>query len=444
MSAPTIQTRAWNKREIFVFRLLFIFLALLTIPTASAYYKRIFSAHHLQSYIQDLYQFAHNVPAFIHFSDWGLASYTGWLIALLISSGGAITWGFLDKRQHINYDNLYYWSRVFLRYRLSISFLTAGVILLLPLQLPYPTLSDLHTPYGDFLPWKIYFHSTAVAKAGYRETIGAIEITGALLLLNRKTVAFGAIILSFILVNIILANFAYEIGDHLYSSYLLLIAVILIAYDYKRLYAVLVARSKAVADKFQPAYGAKIKKLRTPLKLGFTVFAILIGFIAYASYQNNNNAYPQTKGLKEADGYYNVSSFRINNTVLPYSFTDPVRWQDVVFEKWNTLSIRNGSVHLPNLSSPTVIYQPDSYTNYEFIGNGGRTFYSYNSEGNRIHLYNHNDSTDLIDFEVVRPDKGTIQLNGKNSKGDSLWITLSKLDKQYLLYKGRRKPVSVY
>jgi len=444
MSSSTIQLRAWNKWEVFTFRAVFIFLLLLSIPTDGEYYKEIFSAHSLQSLLQDIYQLTHTTPAFIRISNWGLASYAGWLIALIIGVTGAFIWGLFDKRDRINYDHLYYWSRAVLRYRLAIAFIASGVILILPLQLPYPTLSDLHTAYGDFLPWKIYYHSTAVATAGYRETIGFIEIAGALLLLNRKTTAFGAIILSFILINIVLANFAYEIGDHLYSSYLLLIAAILIVYDYKRLYSILVSRTKAFADRFRPAYGEKIGKIRKPLKLAFILFAVFIGALAFASYRNTYWLYPQTAGLKDAEGVYNVSSFKINDTLLPYSLTDTVRWQDVVFEKWNTLSVRDGQTHLPNLSSPSVAYQPEASRNYEFIGNGGRVFYSYHQHDKVIELNNRNDSADRITFSIDRPDKATIRLNGKNSKGDSLWIILDKLDKEYLLKKGRRKPVSVY
>ena len=47
--------------------------------------------------------------------------------------------------------------------------------------------------------------------------------------------------------------------------------------------------------------------------------------------------FPSTRGLTDAAGIYNVTQFRINKDTLAYSKTDPVRWQDVVFEKWATL-----------------------------------------------------------------------------------------------------------
>lgn len=445
MPVSNPSSKPWSAREIFLFRVIFIFLLLLTVPVRPSFYKQIFTADYLEGRFQDLYQLAHNVPAFTSFSNWGWYSYAGWLIALLLAVIGAFVWKAADKKAATQYNQLYYWLRVVIRYRLAIAFIGSGIILVLPLQLPYPTLSDLHTAYGDFLPWKIYYHSTAVAVAGYRETIGVLEIIGALLLLNRKTVVFGAIIISFILVNIVLANFAYEIGDHLYSSYLLLLALLLIAYDYKRLLAILVTKSKAFADRFEPVYTGWIKKWRQPIRIAFLALAVFTGVFAYANYKNHSNwPYPQAAGLPGAAGYYNVRSFTINNTPLPYAFNDSVRWQDVVFEKWNTLSIRTTYPHLPSRVSPSIVYHDDKDRDYEFIGNGGRVFYSYQVSDSAIALQNRADSTDRLHFVVSRPDKQTILLNGVNQKGDSLSVVLNKVPKEYLLLKGRRKPVSVY
>lgn len=434
---PATQWTTWEK---VLFRITFLFLLLLTIPSDTTYYKQLFS---FGFHFQDFYHIGYITPSFFSSAHWGAGSFTGWLIAFVIAVAGAFVWGILEKGKHINYDALYYWTRVVLRYRLAIAFISAGLVLILPLQLPYPTISDLHTAYGDFLPWKIYYHSTAVATAGYRQTIGALEIIAAILLLYRKTVAAGALIITFVLVNVVLANFAYEIGDHLYSLYLLIVAIVLLLHDFQRLYAILVQQTAAFADRVQPVFGNKLGKLRHTLKIAFTVFVLLFTGLAIGSSGKDNWPYPNQPGLKDAAGFYNVSSFSLNDSVHPYSLTDTVRWNDVVFEKWNTLSVRTLKSHTPALRAPGISYEVDAARNYEAIGNGGRIFYRYELRGDSLHLSNSNDATDKLVFHLQRTATSVV-LNGKDAKGQPLTVTLDKVSKEYLLFKGRRKPISIY
>jgi hypothetical protein len=72
------------------------------------------------------------------------------------------------------------------------------------------------------------------------------------LLLWRRTVVVGAGVAAALLINIVLVNLAYQIGDHVYASSLLLIAVFLLAHDLPRLYNLVVRERLAVADSFEP------------------------------------------------------------------------------------------------------------------------------------------------------------------------------------------------
>ncbi|MBX3241249.1 MAG: DoxX family protein [Chitinophagaceae bacterium] len=432
----------WGKWKRELFRIAFVFLLLLSVPLYGTYYKRLFSVSLFDIRFQDLFQLTYHVPGAGHFAVFGVKSFTGWLLALVLAVIIGIIWGRLDKARK-NYDTLYYWGRVLLRYRLALGVIVYGIILLIPVQIPPPALSDLHTAYGDFLPWKIYYHSTGVAVAGYRQTIGAFEILGAVLLLWRRTVAIGTIIIAFILINVVLANFAYNIGDHLYSTYLLLISLVLLAHDLPRLYALLVKETRTYADRFQPVFSKRTKRLRVLAKAGFSVFSVAFLVLSYKSY-SHNWPYPDTVGLKEAEGYYDVSSFKINDRLIPYSLTDSVRWKDVVFEKWNVLSIRNNYPRKIDYLIPGILYEPDFPWRYEVAGNAGRSFYAYDETGDVLALKNLSNSADTISLTIQRPDPETILLWGVTAGGDSIHAALTKVDKEYLLTKGRRKPVSVY
>jgi len=436
--------QSWSSIQIVWFRIVFVFLLLLTIPLDWRYYQRIFSINLFHLHYQDLFQLTNYVPRLVHISDWGIASYAGWGIALLVAIIFAFVWDTLEKDGNRDYNQLYYRLRVIVRYRLALGLIGYGVIKLFPVQIPYPALSDLQTAYGDFLPWKIYYLSTGVASAHYEQTLGAIEILAGLLLFCRRTAVVGAGIALALLINIVLANFAYQLGDHVYSLYLLLLAVFVLAYDTPRLYSLLVKEKLAIADHFKPVFKYRnATKWRVALRAIFLVFVIFYASVTYAGYHNSNWPYPDTPGLANAYGVYNVREFRINKNVLPYSATDTTRWQDVVFEKWNVLSIR-ANRHFPiDFSSPSLDYQTDDQRTYESKGNGGRAFYTYTVTDSTLKLVNNTVPSDVEEFHISRPDKSTIVLDGIDNHADSLHVVLDKLNKEYLLDKGRRKPVTV-
>jgi len=438
------EKQEWSGLEIFLFKAVFIFILLLTIPLDPDYYQKIFSLDLANLHFQDLFQLSNYVPHLFAISGWGIGSYSGWGIALLVALAGAFVWQriSLDTKQHN--EQLYYWLRVIVRYRLAIALIGYGVIKLIPVQLPGATISDLHTAYGDFLPWKIYYLSTGVATGGYEQTLGAIELAAGLLLIWRPTSVIGAGIAAAFLINIVLVNFAYQLGQHVYSVYLLLLAAFILAYDTPRLFQLLVKEGKARADYFEPIFPKNISLLRYVVKISLALFVVVYGLLTYSSHMKSTWPYPDTPGLAKAYGVYNVREFSVNNKVLPYSLTDTVRWQDVVFEKWNVLSVKANKNYPIDISSPVIEAQADQNRNYESEGNGGRAFYSYVTDKNKITISNKNIPRDIEVYTFSRPDSSTIVLDGTNSSNDTLHIVLEKLNKEYLLFKGRRKPVKVY
>jgi hypothetical protein len=432
----------WSNSEITLFRITFIFLLLLTIPLDPAYYSRAFSIDFVHVHFQDLFQLTHYVPELFYLSSWGPAGYAGWAIAILIALGGALIWQVIEKENR-DYRQWYYWLRVVIRYRLAIGLIGYGVIKLIPVQIPEPSLSDLNTAYGDFLPWKIYYLSTGISAAYYETTLGAIEIFAGLLLFSARTTVVGASIAAALLINIVLVNYAYQLGEHVYSVYLLLLAIFLLAYDTPRLFNLLVRGRTSKADKFRPDLAIKNADLiRRSLKILLLIFTLIYAGVTFHDYKTSRWPFSDTAGLANASGIYDVKEFRLNNVTLPYSATDTVRWQDVVFEKWNVLSIgANKRFHI-DLRSPELKYQADIDRNYESQGNGGRAFYRYTVTDSTIHLYNKNASADVLTFRISRPDQSTIILSGLTSIHNSVYIVLHKLNKQYLLNKGRRKPIN--
>jgi hypothetical protein len=433
----------WSNSEKLLFRTVFAFILLLILPLDAKFWRALFSTN--WGHFQDLLRLVNYFPNFFPGHKWGIASFVNVGLVFLASLAAAFIWSFFDRGAQ-NYAQLYSWLRVIVRYRLALALITYGLIQLFPLQFPKLTISDLNTNYADFLPWKIYYLTNSAAAAHYEETVGLFEVLSGLLLLWRRLATIGAVIAIAVLLNVVVVNFAYQLGDHVYATFLFGLAALLVLKDAGRIFDLLVLRRKARAERDDLASPSQYRTVRLAVRAAVLLFFFVFTVETYAAYRTNSWPYPNTAGLTGAAGLYNVKEFSINGNSLPYSLVDPVRWQNVVFEKWNTISIR---IHRPvtiHLANPEIAVLPSDDRDYEFAGNGGRHFYSYtvDSQQGHIHLAGKNNPNENYSFTLSRPSAEELVLAGTDALGNKLNITLEKVDKQYLLEKGRRKPISIY
>ena len=431
----------WKQYEKIALRFFIVYFAVQILPLDWKFFQQLFSIDWLHLNFYDLFNLSRYYPKF--FSLTGFANFG---VVFILSVLGTFAWISIDKKERNN-DTLYYWLRVALRYRLAIGIIAYGLVKFFPLQMPYPSLSNLHTNYGDFYPWKIYYHTIGITQ-GYESFLGAIEILAGLLLIYRKTATFGAgLILGFV-GNVFAANISYDIGEISYSFFLLSIALFLIAYDAPRLYSLLFAGRYTIANKFNPVfYSDALRRTRLALKTATVVFIILLGFKTYSNYAEAPYKYPATPGLKGTYGYYNVREFKLNNQTIPYSNTNPDRWQNVVFEKWATLSIKTAKPITIDASIADEYHDNDKDRNYESAGVGGRRYFFYQTDSskNSIVLENKNKhhQTEKFVLNYTQVNDSTIVLKGINEKKDSIYAVLDKINKKYLLFEGRRKPIKL-
>lgn len=444
----SILTKPWTKGVLFSFRLVFIFLFFLSIPFDRLLLVSVKNAPFSFETAFQLFTYRTSFIAESQSVNQPFTGYWNWLIALVVALIGAITWHIADKGRTKEYNRLYYFLRVFIRVRLALAVITTGIIKLLPLQLPKPSLSDYHTEYGDFLAWKIYYLSTSVTFAGYVPAIGLLELLGGVLLLFRKTAAVGSGLLIAVLSNVVISNFVFDIGEQVYSSFLLLLAVFIFSYDFPRFYSLLFLRVKTDPDPYWANTSAIRASVKKVLRAAFVVIFVFFGIGAYRSYSSSQLPYSPEAGIKGTRGYYDVQSFVYNNDTLPYSLIDPVRWQNVVFESWNTISIRDNEPVVIDSTRPQLLWHPDSLKNFDKIGNAGRHFYRYTyaptaNNGYRLQLFEKSTNAKKYDLDIRIADS-IIYAHGADVKGDSLHIQLARYSKKYLLDAGRRKPIKIY
>ncbi|HEY4334440.1 MAG TPA: DoxX family protein, partial [Puia sp.] len=335
--------------------------------------------------------------------------------------------------------SVYYWVRTLVRYRLALAMLAYGFIKLFPLLSPYPSISNLNTNYGDFTRWKLFSLSLGIVPS-YETFLGLVEIIAALLLLYRRSASIGAAILAIFLGNVFMSNWAYGGGDIIYSLYLILLAGFILSYDAQRLANLLFFQRPASPNTFR--YTLKDpwqRNTRLALKASFfLLFVVIYGFQTRhaASWQ-----YPTTKGLGNAQGVYNVAVFKKGKDSLGYSRTDSLRWQDIVFENWATLSIRSNrpiTLDSTNTEHPGL---PDADRDYELQGTAGRDYFRYEVDTAKqiLTLHNKNPHEDhQLVLHYDRPDSNRIILVGTDQDHDSVYAVLERRDKKYLLEEARR------
>ncbi|GAB4038460.1 DoxX family protein [Spirosoma jeollabukense] len=434
---PSQASSDWTNTEKIAFRFFFIYFLIQAVPLNWHFYRDLFTINWGPLYYRDLFNLARYAPYFFGPDD----MFINWVIVALIALVGTIIWTVRAKKQ-TEYATLYYWLRVVLRYRLAIGVIAYGFIKLFPMQAPLPSISNLNTAYGDFTAWKLFSLSLGIVPS-YESFLGLVEILGGLLLLNRRTTTVGTLIIIPFLGNIFVSNLAYEGGEAVYSLLLTSFALFLFAFDAIRLFRLVSLEKPTVPNRFRLVLTERWQRYgRLALKSAFIVFTVfLYGYKTYAAYQAGGYQFPQSARTDEpilagAAGLYNVQEFRLAGETIPYSKTDSKRWQDVVFENWNTISIKSNRPVRLETTNVEQILADDANRRYELSGSAGRHYYSYqlDSVQHRLTLKNRNpDEQETLTLHYERPDNKHIILSGLNETRDSIYVALQKLDKKYLL-----------
>lgn len=474
--------KEWTPFQKTVFRITFIFVALFAIPLDTGFYKMIWYidyAHLNYRHLTEIFVFYN--PQFInHFSEggfFGWQSYVNIPFMLLIAIAGGVIWGAFDKRKN-NYDVLYYWARVLARYRVAYAGIAWGYKKLFIMQMPEQYEGLWNTPLIDFFAKRLYWEHIAVAPT-YEFFLGFAEFFGGFLLLFRKTTTIGAFVTLAVFGNIAIANHAYDIGEQVPSFCMAMLSIFILWKDLPSIINLIVKERDATVTRFYPVLTKWQNRARLAVKYSFNaVFVLLFAILEiYAFTHNDFYKIPNTPGLANAKGYYNVTEFRLNNDIIPYSPFDEKRWQDVTFEKWSSLSFKvndrpqdiemfaagsypkRGEVYdnqwkfhwvgdIRRYRSTKEKYDPgkrDINIGWEASGMAGRVWYYYKADTvNQVLYLQNKNKADRIQKQVlhyVEPSKGRIILYGVNEFSDSIYVVLDKVDKLYPLHAKGDEPL---
>lgn len=381
-------SRVWKPYQKIAFRILAPFFILMCIPLTLDWYKHAFRVDWLHPHCRDFYDIVliHNVFVKPSLEGWwGIGNYVNWGIHLLIALLIGIIWTLLDRRRD-NYIELFKCARLIVRYRIAIGVIGFSFEKMFPTQMPYPSLANLITDFGDFDGHKIFWQSIGIVP-WYEVFGGVMELIPGVLLLFRRTATWGAILTCTVLLTIVFINLGhhYSVGGiHVYAAYFVLLSIFILLPDIKGIWNVLVLEKFTVPTPVYPSLDTPfLKKGSRYVKIFLAIYFIGFGYFFYLNFRFDPYKQPSTPGVKALRGFYDVVEFRLNDTLLPYDPMDSVRWSDATFESWSTFAFRVNKKFYRNTaggksSSNTGHSSVDLEKGYEVSGvAGGRRAFHY-------------------------------------------------------------------
>ncbi|MES2520145.1 MAG: hypothetical protein V4585_18655 [Bacteroidota bacterium] len=381
----TNEGKNWSNWQKIAFRISFVFFVAMTLPNSIDWYKELFTFDWLHLHYRDLYDIARFGSGLSFFGNriFGstLNGYAVWVITFIFAIVVGLIWtvfAHYRRKESSEYNLLYYWLKVIVRYRAGIGIIGFGFTKLTPTQLPYPSLGILNTNFGDLTLQKIYWLSIGIVP-WYEVFTGVVEVAAGAFLFFRVTTFWGAILLFGALADIVYVNFAYDGGVHVYSSYFVLFSAFLLVDYIPKIYRLLIQEKFTVPFTYYPVFKESWQRItRVTLKTGTIVlFLPVFLYLAVVNLLYDPYKQPALKGVKELRGNYHVTEFKINNQVIPYSPLDSLRWQEATFEKWTTLTFKVNKPTELDLSNGGGAPMRDINRTFELTGvaGGQRVFY---------------------------------------------------------------------
>jgi uncharacterized membrane protein YphA (DoxX/SURF4 family) len=255
------------------------------------------------------------------------------LLFALLATG---IWSILDSKRQ-NYITLHKWFRLAIRFFLAGQMIAYGLSKAVPLQMPFPYLTRLLTPYGNFSPMGVLWSSIG-SSPGYEIFAGCAELLGGILLVFPRTTALGALVCIADMTQVFMLNMTYDVPVKLLSFQLILLALFLLVPDLKRLVSFFLL-NRATEPSTQPPLFAT----RRANRFGFAaqiVFAVwLLGMNGYVSWVNWFE-YGGGRPKSPLYGIWEVDQQLIDGQVRSPLLTDAGRWRRAIFDFPNRMAFQ--------------------------------------------------------------------------------------------------------
>jgi|GEM_PF-2052406 hypothetical protein len=242
------------------------------------------------------------------------------IVYLGLTIVGCMIWTLADGKRP-DYNRLHYWFSRVLVTGLSCILFAYGIIKIFPIQMAMPSVTTLGRQVGTMSPFELLW-ATMGYGTPYEIFSGIVEVSGAILVLFRRTRLAGLLIILSALLNIILLNYTYRIGVLVLSVYILLITLFLLAPNAPSLTRLLFF-GKATRPYREPY---------VPERNGKTIgFRILMALLVVTSFFLNTRwayqRYTKRAALTRSRQYSLIREHIVGNDTLRLIEKDSLRWR---------------------------------------------------------------------------------------------------------------------
>lgn len=237
-------------------------------------------------------------------------------------------WSALDRRR-LSYPTLHKWFFLFLRFSLASQMIVYGIDKAVPLQMSFPHLTQQLEPFGMMSPMGILWASIGASPA-YEIFAGCAELAGGILLIFPRTVTFGALVCLADMIQVFMLNMTYDVPVKLFSFHLILMSLLLLAPDARRLSNLFFLNRTAEPRPPIPLFRTRHAN-RIALAVQAGLWLWMLGNNVYASW-SAWHTYGGGRPKSALYGIWDIEQFSIDGQVRPPLLTDSARWRRAVFD----------------------------------------------------------------------------------------------------------------
>jgi len=252
-----------------------------------------------------------------------------WLFCLLVFSVLATVIWSVFHRQPNNYVPLHKWFRLFVRFCLAGQMIGYGLDKVIPSQMPFPYLTRLVEPFGNFSPMGVLWASIGASPA-YEIFAGCAELLGGILLIIPRTTTLGSLVCLADMVQVFALNMTYDVDVKLVSFHLILLSLFLLAPDLQRFANLFLLNRPVGASTEPPLFGTpRANRIAFAAQVIFGVW--LVGMNAYGGWIGWYQ-YGGGQPKSALYGIWNVDQCTIDGQIRSPLLTDYDRWRRVIFD----------------------------------------------------------------------------------------------------------------
>jgi hypothetical protein len=236
------------------------------------------------------------------------------------------------------YPRLHAAFRIFLRFSLGATMVAYGMAKAVPLQMPFPSLTRLLEPYGNFSLMGVLW-SQIGASPPYERLIGVIEVVSGVLLFVPGLTPPGALLSLLVSAQVFSLNMTYDVPVKLFSLHLVVMSLVLLAPDARRLVDLLVL-NRAVPAASRTPLARRALWRRAGAGLQFAAGAWLLAWNGFGTAQ-----FYRTVGAGAPEpplhGIWTVETLAIDGEVRTPLVTDSELLRRVVIQGPNTFVVQH-------------------------------------------------------------------------------------------------------